>query len=49
LTILGGLAELLEVDLFGQGTVSISVGIAFIAMFPGHHTLEPGPSRRLAD
>jgi diguanylate cyclase (GGDEF)-like protein len=31
LTLLGALAELLEVDLFGQGTVSISVGIAFTA------------------
>ncbi|HLJ67356.1 MAG TPA: bifunctional diguanylate cyclase/phosphodiesterase, partial [Chloroflexota bacterium] len=30
-TVLGGLAEVLEVDLSGQGTVSVSVGIAFTA------------------
>jgi diguanylate cyclase (GGDEF)-like protein len=31
LALLGALAELLEVDLFGQGTLSVSVGIAFTA------------------
>ena len=31
LALLGGTAELLEVDLFGQGTVSVSVGVAFTA------------------
>jgi diguanylate cyclase (GGDEF)-like protein len=31
LCLLGVLAELLEVDLFGQGTVSVSVGVAFTA------------------
>jgi diguanylate cyclase (GGDEF)-like protein len=31
LTLLGAMAELLEVDLFAQGTVSVSVGIAFTA------------------